>query len=205
MTSKAEFNGEEWSRLLEGPALAGLIVIAAERGGTIRESISMAKAYNAAREAANYAASAPTDTAGINGRATDEANVQSQRGEGTLSITTTCKNQVGTTIACTAATGGAGIGNTAAAEVLNVEDVLIPHDHHFDDLEVRDLDLVRVHVGAGLDHLIRVAAGRRVGRDEGTSLSRDVHHTGDAEGRLREIVRHTQGPGHDVRHRVGQG
>jgi len=51
MTSKAEFNAEEWSRLLEGPALAGLIVIAAERGGTIRESISMAKAYNAARDA----------------------------------------------------------------------------------------------------------------------------------------------------------
>ena len=52
MTKKAEFNAEEWSRLLEGPALAGLIVIAAERGGTIRESISMAKAYTEARQAA---------------------------------------------------------------------------------------------------------------------------------------------------------
>ena len=51
MTKKAEFNAEEWSRLLEGPALAGLIVISAERGGTIRESISMAKGYSEAREA----------------------------------------------------------------------------------------------------------------------------------------------------------
>jgi hypothetical protein len=51
MTKKAEFNAEEWSRLLEGPALAGLIVIAAERGGSIRESLSMAKAYNEARAA----------------------------------------------------------------------------------------------------------------------------------------------------------
>jgi hypothetical protein len=51
MTKKAEFNAEEWSQLLEGPALAGLIVITAERGGAIRESISMAKAYNEARAA----------------------------------------------------------------------------------------------------------------------------------------------------------
>jgi hypothetical protein len=50
MTTKAEFNAYEWQKVAEGPALAGLIVIAAERGGTIRESISMAKAYTAARE-----------------------------------------------------------------------------------------------------------------------------------------------------------
>jgi hypothetical protein len=50
MTKKAEFNAEEWSQVLEGPALAGLIVVSAERGGTIREAISMAKAYTAARE-----------------------------------------------------------------------------------------------------------------------------------------------------------
>ena len=51
MTRKAEFNAEEGSRLLEGPALAGLIVIAADRGGSIRESLSMAKAYKEARAA----------------------------------------------------------------------------------------------------------------------------------------------------------
>ena len=42
MTTKAEFNAEEWQNVAEGPALGGLIVIAAQRGGTIRESVQMA-------------------------------------------------------------------------------------------------------------------------------------------------------------------
>ena len=50
MTKKADFNAEEWSLVLEGPPVAGMIVIAAERGGTIRESISLAKAFTEARE-----------------------------------------------------------------------------------------------------------------------------------------------------------
>ena len=45
MTSKAEFNAEEWEKITEGPALAGLIVIASQRGGTIRETLAMAKVY----------------------------------------------------------------------------------------------------------------------------------------------------------------
>ena len=45
MTTKAEFDAAEWQRVSEGPAIAGLIVITAQRGGTLRESISMAKAY----------------------------------------------------------------------------------------------------------------------------------------------------------------
>ena len=45
MTQKAEFNAEEWSTILEGPATAGLIVVAAEKGGTIRESVQIAKVY----------------------------------------------------------------------------------------------------------------------------------------------------------------
>lgn len=49
MTTKAEFNAEEWQRLAEAPALAGLIVVASQRGGTIRESLAMAKAYAAAK------------------------------------------------------------------------------------------------------------------------------------------------------------
>jgi hypothetical protein len=49
MTTKAEFNAEEWSLVLEGPALAGLIVVAADRGGTIRESLAMAKTYTELR------------------------------------------------------------------------------------------------------------------------------------------------------------
>lgn len=50
MTTKAEFNAEEWDKVVEGPALAGLIVIAAQRGGTIRESMHIARAYTEARK-----------------------------------------------------------------------------------------------------------------------------------------------------------
>src|SRR5215213_7815565 len=50
MTGKADFNAEEWSTVLEGPPLAGMIVITAQRGGTLRESISMAKVYGEARQ-----------------------------------------------------------------------------------------------------------------------------------------------------------
>jgi len=51
MTKKADFNAEEWSQVIEGPPLAGMIVITAQRGGTLRESISLGKAYAEAREA----------------------------------------------------------------------------------------------------------------------------------------------------------
>src|SRR5579884_3224151 len=50
MTSKAEFNAEEWSTIVEGPLYAGMRVIAADRGGTLRESLAMSRVYQAARE-----------------------------------------------------------------------------------------------------------------------------------------------------------
>ncbi len=53
MTTKAEFNAEEWDKIAEGPALAGLIVISSQRGGTIRESLAMAKVYREAQEKAS--------------------------------------------------------------------------------------------------------------------------------------------------------
>ena len=49
MTEKAAFNAEEWSRLVDAPALVALRVIAADRGGTIRESLSLGRAYAEAR------------------------------------------------------------------------------------------------------------------------------------------------------------
>ena len=49
MTKKADFNAEEWTTVVEGPLLAGIRVVAAERGGTIRESIALGKAYAEAR------------------------------------------------------------------------------------------------------------------------------------------------------------
>ncbi len=50
MTSKADFTEEEWKTVLEGPPSAGLLVIASDRGGSIRETFSMAKAYTEARK-----------------------------------------------------------------------------------------------------------------------------------------------------------
>jgi len=50
LTKKADFNAEEWSAVLEGPPIAGMMVITAERGGTLRESVSMGQAYLEARK-----------------------------------------------------------------------------------------------------------------------------------------------------------
>lgn len=48
MTRKAEFNAEEWSTVTAAPALAAIAVAAADRGGTLREGLSMARAYQEA-------------------------------------------------------------------------------------------------------------------------------------------------------------
>jgi hypothetical protein len=50
MTGKADFSPEEWEVVLKGPPSAGMIVITAQRGGTFRESFSMAKSYGEARK-----------------------------------------------------------------------------------------------------------------------------------------------------------
>jgi len=50
MTGKADYTEEEWKLLREAPTSAGMLVIQADRGGTIRESFSMAKAYTDARK-----------------------------------------------------------------------------------------------------------------------------------------------------------
>jgi hypothetical protein len=50
MTRRADFTEEEWELVLEGPPSAGMIVLTAQRGGTIRESIAIAKAYVEARQ-----------------------------------------------------------------------------------------------------------------------------------------------------------
>src|SRR5215213_6136275 len=56
MTGKADFSDQEWDTILEGPTSAGLIVSRAERGGTFRESFSMASAYAEARRSAGASA-----------------------------------------------------------------------------------------------------------------------------------------------------
>jgi len=49
MTTKADFNADEWDQILQGPPLAAVAVVTAQRGGAVRESLSMAKAYAEAR------------------------------------------------------------------------------------------------------------------------------------------------------------
>jgi hypothetical protein len=50
MTGKADFTEEEWELLREAPTSAGMIVVTAQGGGTIRESFAMAKAWAEARQ-----------------------------------------------------------------------------------------------------------------------------------------------------------
>jgi hypothetical protein len=50
MTIKTDFNAEEWSAVVDGPLYAGMHVISAERGGTLRESLAMGRVYQEARE-----------------------------------------------------------------------------------------------------------------------------------------------------------
>ncbi len=49
MTRKADFNAEEWSTVVEGPLYAGMRVISADRGGTLRESLALSRVYQEAR------------------------------------------------------------------------------------------------------------------------------------------------------------
>jgi len=46
MTGKADFTEEEWTSILQGPPTAGMIVVTAQKGGTL----ALAKAYSAARD-----------------------------------------------------------------------------------------------------------------------------------------------------------
>ncbi|HEX4753753.1 MAG TPA: hypothetical protein VH268_12700 [Solirubrobacterales bacterium] len=50
MTTHADFTEEEWKTVLEGPTSAGMIITTAERGGSFREAMAMAKAFTEARK-----------------------------------------------------------------------------------------------------------------------------------------------------------
>ncbi len=50
MTRKADFNAEEWSTVVDAPLYAGMLVISADRGGTVRESLAMSRVYQEARQ-----------------------------------------------------------------------------------------------------------------------------------------------------------
>jgi hypothetical protein len=50
MTAQSDFGGDEWKLIQEGPLTAGIIVLTAEGGGTIRETFALARAYADARK-----------------------------------------------------------------------------------------------------------------------------------------------------------
>jgi hypothetical protein len=50
MTAKSDFTEEEWKLVTDGPAVAGMVVLTAEKGGSIRETFALAKGYAEARK-----------------------------------------------------------------------------------------------------------------------------------------------------------
>ena len=50
MTTKSDFQPEEWDLILEAPMTAGMIVITAAGGGTFRETLALARAYTDTRK-----------------------------------------------------------------------------------------------------------------------------------------------------------
>jgi Protein of unknown function (DUF5661) len=51
MTTKADFNAEEWATITTAPALAAIFVSSADPGGSLRESLAASRAYASARQA----------------------------------------------------------------------------------------------------------------------------------------------------------
>ena len=49
MTTKASFNAEEWSVISTAPFVTAMLVIAADRGGTVRETAAISRAYASVR------------------------------------------------------------------------------------------------------------------------------------------------------------
>lgn len=86
------------------PVMMALLLIAVDFG---RVFFSYVQITNAAREGAAYAATDPTDAAGIRARVLQETNAQGQGGEHSLGVTVACTpagSQV--TEACNSASGG---------------------------------------------------------------------------------------------------
>jgi hypothetical protein len=50
VTGKADFSEQEWTLVTGAPPLAGLMVAAAQRGGTFKEALAIGKAYAEARQ-----------------------------------------------------------------------------------------------------------------------------------------------------------
>ncbi|HEY6057375.1 MAG TPA: TadE family protein [Candidatus Limnocylindrales bacterium] len=92
-----------------------LVLLAAVDFGRIM--FSWIEVTNAAREAAAYAVYNPTDSVGIQTRAEQETNVQAQRGEHPLTITTTCRDSSTQAVTPCNALVLSGLGSQVTVEV----------------------------------------------------------------------------------------
>jgi hypothetical protein len=54
MTRKADFTADDWETLTGAPALAAAAIAAAERGGSVRESLALARMYAEARASSDH-------------------------------------------------------------------------------------------------------------------------------------------------------
>ena len=80
---------------------------------------------NAAREGAAYGSVNPTST-GIVTAAQKEIDAQAQRGESSLSVSSTCADSTGSALACASAPGGSGRGSTITVAVSENFNFLAP-------------------------------------------------------------------------------
>ena len=105
------------------PIFLFLLLMAVDFG---RMFFTYVQVSNAAREAANYGAVQPTDQAGMQARAVQEKNAQSQ-GEVALDpIVFVCKTPAGTPITCNAAAGAGGSSNIITVTVVQRFSFLTP-------------------------------------------------------------------------------
>jgi hypothetical protein len=50
MATKSDFSEQEWKQIVEGPTIAGFIVLTAAGGGTFKETFALARAWTDARK-----------------------------------------------------------------------------------------------------------------------------------------------------------
>jgi PKD repeat protein len=100
------------------PVFLLLLLIAADFGRVFFTAVQL---NNAVREAANYGATRPTDTAGMLARANAERNTQAQAGQQNVltagDLQTTCADSLGQPLPCDQAPGGVGSGNTLTVTI----------------------------------------------------------------------------------------
>ena len=115
---------------LISPIFLLFLLIAVDFG---RMFFSYVEVSNAAREAAAYAASNPTDLAGIITHAEQETSSQAQGGEHTLVVSASCADPSGVPLVggCATAPGGSGIGNSVTVGVTEPFSFLTPFINGF--------------------------------------------------------------------------